>query len=238
MSRLRGIEAVVFDMDGVLIDSEPFWQEAEIEVFAEVGLRLDREDCRQTMGMRIDEVVAHWQRERPWSDAEVGPDELQERILEGVIGRVTERGARLPGVAGALRGARERGWRTALASSSPERVIDATLLALDLDRAFEVAVSAEHEERGKPDPAVYRTTCAELGVAPERAVAIEDSLAGLGAALAAGMVCVLVPDPSLAGGRELERADVVLDSLTDLDARAWNRVERAGRERLRDRQGL
>lgn len=224
-ARPRRIDAVVFDMDGVLLDSEPFWQEAEMEAFGRVGVGLERADCLRTMGMRVDEVVGYWLQRRPWDTDRHPPEALTEAILDGVVARIRDRGELLPGARVGLRAVAGRGVRRALASSSPERVIDAVLETLELGDDFELTASAQHEPRGKPDPGVYLTACRGLGVSPERALAIEDSLAGLAAALAAGMACVMVPDASVAGRAELAEADLVLDSLAQLDA-AWERLLR------------
>lgn len=222
-------EAVVFDMDGVLIDSEPLWQEAEIDAFARVGLQLQRSDCRRTMGMRVDAVVDFWLRRRPWDERRAGRQDVIDWILDGVIERVRERGARLPGVDGALRQARRRSRALALASSSPRRVIDGTLESLELTGAFDLTVSAEGEARGKPAPDVYRTACRRLQAAPGVSLAIEDSLAGLRSARSAGMLCLMVPDTSIREDRRLREADLVLDSLRSLDDSGWERLERAAR---------
>lgn len=220
------IEAVVFDMDGVLLDSEPFWQEAEIEAFGRVGLRLEATDCLRTMGLRVDEVVAFWLDRRPWDTERHPLEAVAEDIVDGVVARVRGRGRMLPGVREGLREVSVRGLPCGLASSSPERVIAATLEALGLERTFEVTVSAQHEARGKPDPGVYLTACRGLDTAPGRSLAVEDSVAGLRAAKAAGMVCAMVPDPSVAGSPEMRRADLVLDSLAGLGP-AWSGLERA-----------
>lgn len=208
--------AVVFDMDGLLIDSEPFWQQSEIEVFATVGVDLERADCLRTMGMRCDAVVDHWARERPWNFAANPATEIEARILDRVIELVRDRGAPRPGVAGALDWAAGLPARCALASSSPMRVIEATLDTLGIAGAFEVIHSAEQEEHGKPDPAVYLTTAQRLGIEPGSCLALEDSLAGMRAAKRAGMRCVMVPDASLRGRSELGEADAVLGSLEEI----------------------
>jgi len=212
-------EAVIFDMDGVLLDSEPYWQDAEIEVFGRLGLHLTREDCRRTMGMRVDQVVALRHAQHPWA----GPSlpEVEEAIVGRVVELVRERGEALPGVVGALDFFEGRRLRLALASSSSYVLIQAVLDRLGLGGRFEVVYSAEEEPCGKPDPGVYLTTAAKLGVDPGRCVAIEDSLAGVRAAKAAGMRCVAVPDRAVAGDPGYREADLVLGSLLELDPGTW-----------------
>lgn len=213
---MSAVEAVIFDMDGLLIDSEPFWQDAEMEVFAGVGVTLERQDCLRTMGMRSDAVVEYWLARRPW-DADRHPAAaVESRILDRVIELVRACGVPRPGVRRALDWAAGLPARRAVASSSPMRVITATLETLAIADDFEVVHSAEHEERGKPDPAVYLTTARRLGVAPGSCLALEDSLAGMRSARSAGMRCVMVPDASLRGRDELAEADAVLESLEQI----------------------
>ena len=200
-------------MDGLLIDSEPLWRLAERRVFGAVGLELSDAQCMETMGLRTDEVVAYWYERRPWSGP--SPEAVERRLIGTVSELIGERGEPLPGVEetlGLLFGA---GFRLALASSSPPSLIDAVLAKLGLTARFEVACSAIHEERGKPDPAVYLTTCRELGVEPRRCVAFEDSPAGVRSARAAGMTVVAVPHPDMRGHRAYDQAHQVLGSLLD-----------------------
>ncbi|MCZ7525307.1 MAG: hexitol phosphatase HxpB [Acidimicrobiia bacterium] len=209
-------EAVIFDLDGVLVDSEPIWRAVEIEVFAGVGVELTDDLCRTTMGLRVNEVTDHWFRRRPWNGPE--PAEVARRIVAGVVAAIEARGRAMPGVEHAVGLCRRRGLRLAVASSSDEVVIRAALRRLGLEAEFAAVRSAQHERRGKPHPGVYLSTAAALGVAPARCVAVEDSLHGVRAAKAAGMVCVAVPDPGGDPGAFAE-ADHVLGSLAELETR-------------------
>lgn len=213
--------AVIFDMDGVLIDSEPLWHEAEIAAFAGVGLRLTSEDCLRTTGLRVDETVAYWCQRHPGLSRH--RDLLVASILDGLVDLVARRGVMKPGVLDVLDRVRSRGLRLALASSSPYRVIQAVLEAFGLD-AFEVVHSAEEEERGKPDPAVYLTTARKLGVEPGPCVAIEDSPNGLLSAKAAGMKCIVVPEPALRSDPRFSAADAVVDSLNEVRPELWEQL--------------
>jgi mannitol-1-/sugar-/sorbitol-6-/2-deoxyglucose-6-phosphatase len=129
---------------------------------------------------------------------------------------VTRRGTPKPGVDEVLALARSAGLRLGLASSSPYRVIHAVLDALGLASAFEVIHSAEEEARGKPDPAVYLTTARKLGIEPERCIAVEDSPNGLLSAKAAGMKCIVVPEPALRADLRFDLADARVAELGEI----------------------
>jgi mannitol-1-/sugar-/sorbitol-6-/2-deoxyglucose-6-phosphatase len=206
------IEAVIFDMDGVLIDSEPFWRRAEIELFGELGVHLTDEECRQTMGLRIDQSVAYWYARRPWLDPDLPA--LASGIVDRVVDLVEQEGQPLPGVEHAVGVCEKQGLHLAVASSSWVRLIDAVLRRLGIADAFEVVRSAADEPHGKPHPGVFLTTAGQLGVEPARCLVIEDSVNGMVAAVAARMRCVVIPerwDPRFV------LADAVLDSLHDIE---------------------
>lgn len=213
------IEAVIYDMDGVLIDSEPLWREAEIKSFATVGVTLTEAMCNETTGLRVDEVVAYWSKSF-LIDANQHVV-LENAIVERVIELVREKGKPLPGVNQSLTYFREKGIPVALASSSATKIIEAVLQKLDIAGAFAVIHSAEHEAYGKPHPAVYLSTATQLMVAPERCVAIEDSRNGLRSAKAAGMKCIAVPDIDQRQDQQFAQADVLLTSLLEISDRVW-----------------
>lgn len=209
------LRAAIFDMDGLLVDSEPLWRRAEVEVFRTVGLELTEAMCEDTTGLRIDEVVAHWHAQSPWSGA--GVEDVAGRIVERVIGLVSSEGRALPGAREAVERCGAAGLRLALASSSPARLIAATLEHLGLTERFEVLASAELERFGKPHPAVFLAASDALGIEPSSCVVFEDSVNGVLAAKAARMRCVVVPDPSQASDRRFGIADRVLPSLEAFD---------------------
>jgi mannitol-1-/sugar-/sorbitol-6-/2-deoxyglucose-6-phosphatase len=217
------LRAAIFDLDGLLVDSEPLWRRAEIERFAEVGLHLDDAACAETTGLRIDEVVALRHRQQPWQAPSVA--EVTERIVARMAVLLREEASAMPGAARAVELCREAGLRLAVASSSPERLIEAALARLGLRGRFELVLSAEHEPYGKPHPAVFLRTAERLGVAPGACLVFEDSLHGLVAAKAARMTCVAVPElhrPDATGAKahdpRFALADRVLGSLEALDA--------------------
>jgi mannitol-1-/sugar-/sorbitol-6-/2-deoxyglucose-6-phosphatase len=214
----RPIQAVVFDMDGVLLDSEPMWRAVEREVFARLGIEVTEEDLMRTMGVRIADVVEGWHRRQPWEGP--SPGEVAEEIVDRVADAIEQDGRLDDGAVDAIDYLRGLGLPLALASASPMRMIRAVLSMGGLEDRFDVVLTAEEEERGKPDPAIYLTAAGRLGVPPERCLAIEDSLAGIRAAKAAGMVCIAVPEHPPEEAREAG-ADLVLGSLEELDDRIW-----------------
>jgi sugar-phosphatase len=218
------LQAALFDLDGLLVDSEPLWHEAEIMVLRSHGVPLTVEMCRETKGRYVSEAVRHWHDRFPWDSP--GIDVVVARILDSLDGLIATRLEQKPGVEHAIAACRERGLRLAVASSSPLRIISSVLARFDLDSSFESVCSAEHEAAGKPDPAVFLSAARSLGAEPERCVVFEDSLAGIQAAKTAGMLCVAVPETRIASDRSaFAAADVVLGSLEDLDNSVWSRLE-------------
>lgn len=206
--------AVIFDMDGLLIDSEPLWVRAEIEIFAEVGVSLREEDCARTKGLRTDDVVAYWYERRPWPH--VTPDDLEARLVARVAELVRSSGVALRGIPEALDAARRDGRKLALASSSPMTIIEAALERLGLRDTFDVVRSAQHEPYGKPHPGIFLSTARALEVAPTTCVVIEDSMNGVIAAKAARMACIAIPFDHPTHEARFALADAVVASLTDV----------------------
>ena len=201
-------------MDGLLVDTEPLWHVAELEILGDLGVQLDRDGTRQTKGMFVAEVVDHWHEQFPWG----GPSrpEVVEQILDRVGELTIERGQVLPGAIETVAAMADRG-PVALASSTPRRLIEIVLGQIGLADAFVVICSAEDERWGKPNPAVFLTAAAAVDVAPQRCVVFEDSPAGVLAAKAGRMVCVAVPEDSERDRPEMGIADIVLTTLADLD---------------------
>lgn len=214
------LRAVIFDLDGVLIDSEQLWRDAEMAVFGALGVVLDDERCRETTGLRVDEVVEHWYAREPWPD-QAGDGSVADTIVARMVQAIGSAPI-VPGAAEAVRFCAGQGARLAVASSSPPELIEVALERLGVASLIEVCHSAMEEEFGKPHPAVYLTAAAKLGVAPADCLAVEDSLNGVIAAKAARMRCVAVPDrESPAFGV----ADVVLASLSEFGPGLWRQLE-------------
>jgi HAD superfamily hydrolase (TIGR01509 family) len=207
------IEAVIFDMDGLLIDSESLWREGEAIELRAVGVPITPEDGRLTMGLRCDEVVEYWHARYPWSSPTM--KEVEARIDRRVLDLIAERGVAMPGAVETVRLLAEAGYPLGLASSSTSELIGQVIDQLGIRQYIKVLQSAEHEPYGKPHPAVYIEAARRLDVAPDRCLALEDSPAGLLAAKAARMSCIVIPAPDMCGDRRFCIADAMLDSLTD-----------------------
>ncbi len=204
---------VLFDLDGLLIDSEPIWDAAKREVFGPLGLHLTAEMHAATRGLRQRDMVAYW---FDRATLEADPDEVEQQIVaavcRGLAGVVLKPGAE-HAVAACARASRAM----AVVSSSPESVIRAALASTGLGRSFDAVFSAEDDEHGKPHPGAYLRAAAALGASPDECVVIEDSLNGVLAGVSARMTVVAVPEAADRSDPLYAIATLVLESLKDLD---------------------
>lgn len=209
-------DAVLFDMDGVLVDSEPWWDEVRIEFAREHGSPWTADDQAAVMGGNSREW-AETMRDRLSID-HLSAGEIQRAIVTAVVRCYQTRPVPVIGDAPAQVRRIAASWPVAIVSSAHRDVIEAALDALGLRSTMHVVVSSDDVPRGKPEPDVYLLAAAQLGVDPERCLVVEDSLNGVRAGKAAGMTVVLVPNSSVPpgpGARDL--ADVVMAALADLD---------------------
>ena len=211
------IEAVVFDLDGVLLDSEELWDRAREELAHERGGRWHDRAQRDMMGMSSTE----WSR---YMADVIGLPEPPEEINREVVRRLTdlyrEELPSIPGAREAVERLADR-WPLGLASSSNRELIDLVLELLGVEQLFTATVSSEEVARGKPAPDVYLEAARRLGVDPARAAAVEDSQNGILSAKRAGMRVIAIPNAHFPPDEDaLAAADVVLDSLAELTAEA------------------
>lgn len=183
--KLKEYDFFIFDMDGVLIDSEPFWRCAEKEVFSLVGITLSDQDCMQTAGMRLDEVVNYWYQRHPWKAPT--KEQVYEKIALRVKEQIISHGKPLGRVVEVLASLVSQGKVLALCSSSEKSIIQTVLSALKIEKYFSVVHSAEEELAGKPHPAAYLSTLKRLKADPLKTIVFEDSVKGCIAAKAAGL---------------------------------------------------
>jgi HAD superfamily hydrolase (TIGR01509 family) len=207
------IDAVVFDLDGVIVDSEHVWDEMRRQLAEERGGRWNDRASREMMGMSSVE----------WSQymhdvigLEESPEEINKEVVRRLEAIYRERLPLIPGAVDAVRALAAR-WPLGLASSSNRELIDLVLEVSSLDRYFRVTVSSEEVPRGKPAPDVYLAAAQRLGAAPERCAAVEDSEKGILSGRAAGMRVIAIPNPHFPPAPEaLGEADVVLDWIAEL----------------------
>jgi HAD superfamily hydrolase (TIGR01509 family) len=192
--------AAIFDMDGLLIDSEPFWRDAEREVFGRVGIEITDEMAAVTAPLTTRAVAEHWYRVRPWSGYSI--EDMEAAVIARVAEYIRAHGAALPGVRDALDLCTRQGWRVALASNSPAPLCQLVLGELGIGPAFHAVVSADHVEHGKPNPAIYLLAARKLGVEPAECLVFEDSPTGVRAARAAGMCVVAIPSGGYSFGED------------------------------------
>ena len=220
MDAPRRFAAVLFDLDGVLTDSEPWWDDVRIEFARAHDRPWTADDQHAVMGANSAEWAATMQARLRLDHVPV--DEIEDAIVDGVVERYRTQPS--PVIAGAPEAVRRIAATrpVAIASSSHRRVIDAAIDALGLHDVFGAVVSSDDVPSGKPAPDVYLRAAGILGVPAARCVIVEDSLNGVRAGNAAGAFVVLVPNPSVPpAGDARERADLVLDRLADLDPDAW-----------------
>jgi beta-phosphoglucomutase-like phosphatase (HAD superfamily) len=209
------LKAVIFDMDGLLIDSEPLWQEAGSETLAELGKELTLEQYHSSTGLRTEEWIQHWLHyfDLPMQHATTAID----TIISKAISKIDEKGIAFPGVDHLISLMKAHSLKVGLATSSPLSLVDVVLKKLDLQNSFDAVTSAEKLPFGKPHPEVYINCATELGVAGMECIAFEDSFNGMIAAKAARMKCVIVPALQDYAHLKWNAADLKLRSLTEFD---------------------
>ncbi|HEY7865584.1 MAG TPA: hexitol phosphatase HxpB [Psychromonas sp.] len=183
---------VIFDMDGVIIDSEPYWRQAQINELAKYNVTITVADCiTLTMGKRLDEIAKIWCLRHQLT---ILPSVLQHNIMQMVVELISEQGCAKPGLYSLLDYLQDHNINIGLATSSSRAVIDAVLRRLKIHSYFSVIRSADDEVYGKPHPAVYLTTAKQFKVKAEQCIVIEDSVTGMIAGKAAAMTTWVVPD--------------------------------------------
>lgn len=205
---------IIFDMDGILVDSEPYWNLAIRKGFRTVGLEMSDTMCEETMGARLNEVV-DFRVEKHQIDRSKSTE--IEKEIEDEINRLVETEAGiLPGVLESIGWLKDEGYMLAIASSSPHRLINTVLDKLGCRDSFESVFSAQDDEMGKPHPSVYIRCAKQLGFLPEHCIVIEDSVNGMVAGKAAKMKVIVVPDPKMKQDAAWGLADIQLSTLLEL----------------------
>jgi HAD superfamily hydrolase (TIGR01509 family) len=218
---VSAIVAVVFDLDGVLVDSEQVWDEARREVVDASGGHWRDEATREMMGMSAPEWARYLHDEL---GVPLAPQEINDRVVGAVLDRYRQSLPLLPGAVETVQRLAAR-WPLGLASSANRPVIDEVLRTAGLTDCFQATVSSEEVDRGKPAPDVYLAAAQRLDVDPRACAGVEDSSNGLRSAAAAGMAVIAVPNQHFPPDADaLELADLVVQSLPELTVDAIARL--------------
>jgi HAD superfamily hydrolase (TIGR01509 family) len=219
--------AVLWDMDGTLIDSEEFHWISWRNAMANEGIVITREQFRSSFGQRNDSIIPSWlgaaatpERIERISNAK---EELYRQLVQ------TEGMTPLPGVASWLHRLHEQGWLQTIASAAPRANIEIVLEVLSASRFFQGIVSADDVHKGKPDPEVYLIAASRVGASPDKCIVVEDAVAGVEGARRAGMRSIGVSH----NGNHLP-ADVVVSSLELLDSDAFEMLLQRGSDPIRN----
>jgi len=206
-------EAVIFDMDGVLIDSEPLWKIAMEAVFSALGSKLTKSDFQKTVGLRIDEVIHFWNVTENWGI--IDESRVEENIISKMEELIIQNPFPLVGVIETLQFLKKKQMKIGLATSSSKRLIDAVLTSLNIGNYFDFTWSAENETHGKPHPAVYLSVAKALNVNPTKCLVIEDSYNGVISGLAARMKVVCIPEKTHFPNPKLALADFQYETMEE-----------------------
>jgi beta-phosphoglucomutase-like phosphatase (HAD superfamily) len=210
------IKGVVFDLDGVIIDSEPLWKIAEKKVFKTVGIKLTTDMCRQTTGLDNISTVRYWNAFRPWKNKT--PEQVASEISDEIKSLILQHGKPKTGVTKIIGLFSDLNIPLAVASSSDMKIINAALEKIKLRDKFAAIHSSEFEKFGKPHPAVYISAARLLHVMPEHCLAFEDSFFGALAAKSARMKVVAVLEGKDYTGSRFDFTDLKIKSLDSFGA--------------------
>ena len=216
------LNTVIFDIDGLLVDSEPLWNEAASEVFKQYGVDLTEEQYKTTTGLRTKEFIQWW-----FGYYNIGNEEYahaEKNIVQKVLNKIEHKGKIMPGVNYIFDFFAKKGFKTGLATSSPPALIDLVVEMTGIKKYLHATSSAEGLLFGKPHPQVYLNCAEMLNSQPVQCICFEDSFNGMIAAKAARMKCVIVPHASQAKDEKWGAADLKLSSLQNFGELHFNLV--------------
>jgi len=217
------LRAAIFDMDGLLLDTEPLWGVSMLQVARQNQIPIGQQHFKHTRGLRIDEVTAYWQVHFPWQHHKTA-QAVAEEILDDVIASAKAKGRVMPGAIACIQYLQSKGLKIGLATSSPMRMVRKLLSAFGLNDFFDALTSADTASMGKPHPEVFLQCAESLQTNPWQCLVFEDSINGMVAAKAARMKTVVVPEPAQFDSPAFGLADVKLRSLSDFDGTIWKKL--------------
>lgn len=206
--------AVIFDMDGVIIDSEPLWRKAMIRGFNDFGVNFTEDDCRKTTGMRLNEVIKYWHKLHP--EKLKDQDTVNHSIINYLINLINQEGKAMPGLIELLDFIRSNNIKIGLSTSSDHILIETILNKLEIAHYFHEVLSAQFLKFGKPHPEVYLTCAERLNIHPMDCMVIEDSINGIISGKAAQMNVIAIPDPEHINNVKFNIADAVVSHLNEV----------------------
>jgi len=209
------LNTVIFDMDGLLIDSEPLWEEAGKELLQRFNVHLTPQQYHSSTGLGTSTWIEHWFNHFNIDQAHAA--DAATSIVAAAIQKIEARALPMPGVGYILGFFKQRGFKIGLASSSPMRLIDSVVRKLGIEAYIEAKASAEYLPFSKPHPQVFLDCAAALGSAPQQCICFEDSFNGMIAAKAARMKCVVVPAYAQQQDARWAAADLKLSSLQNFN---------------------
>ncbi|MFT6919451.1 MAG: HAD superfamily hydrolase (TIGR01509 family) [Cognaticolwellia sp.] len=215
------IKTVIFDMDGVLIDSEPFWRQAQIEELSKYKVKITIDDCiNYTMGRKLDDLADTWCKR---FDLPISNIELQQNIMHSVISHIREQGQAKAGLYSLLNYLKKNNFNIGLATSSSVPVINAVLDHLSIRDFFTVICSADNEKYGKPHPDVYLSAMTQLKSNKEQCIIIEDSVTGMISGKAAAITTYVIPEDITEP--KFSIADGIFTSLEEIEHYLINKAQ-------------
>ena len=217
------LDTVIFDMDGLLIDSEPLWKESAEALFLTYGKQLTTQQYASTTGLRTKEFLMYWFRYFNLPETEIA--EAEKKVVDLVVKLVKQKGKPMPGVEHIFNFFLERNFKIGLASSSPVELINLVVEMLDIKSTLQHVSSAAELAYGKPHPEVYLNCAKQLTAMPEACICFEDSFNGMIAAKAAKMKCVIVPSLQDSKNAIWEAADLKIATLNNFNELLLNSLQ-------------
>jgi sugar-phosphatase len=217
------IQGVIFDMDGTLVDSEPLWKEAELEVFNKSGLEISERKLIDARGLQTLDAVKFWLNNLKFKG--MSPDQLASQINSRAEELILEKGKMMPGAIDALKFLKGKGLPLAVASSSSMHLIKHVVRIHQLDLYFDLLFSGDDEPNGKPHPGIFLSTARKLNINPRYCVVFEDSVNGILAAKAAKMKVVALLNDSKTEDTKYDMADLKLESFHNFGSSEYEYLE-------------